>query len=819
MSAVTDSSRRPGPSVGDPAAFGVALVGYSLFFLGFFAQSLRGANEIAPGDALDFGLSTFLAPTTLWTDAMYSGYPIIADPQALSWYPIFHAMRALGFSWTLFEIAGYVLASTTAFLLVRRVTTSTIAGAFGGIVYGFSGIMLAHLNHFNQVHAAAWLPLVVYGLLLIRNDRYREGAAAGGLALGLMWTAGHPQLVVYGAYLCAASVATWLWIDRPPSAVARRRLLWWGTAAALGVALAAVLILPAAELGALSRRGERDWNLYISMSLPPAQLLTLLFPMSFGGFSPEPGASVPYAGAASLVEMGGYAGLLPLALAFLAVFAKSPSRREARLWALLTLAAAMLCVGPATPLGTLFFYAPGYANFRAPARHFFVVAFCLSVASGIGLAEFMRSPMRHSRIVLSALATVAVIGLIGVGVLSSTAESVRQIARHPLYLGWAVVLPLATCALGATVVWAGANLVSKRMLAAAGVGVLLLLVHVGDMLVVHYMLPGYHFGYDGVRPELWQIRPEMAALRNELRKSGGRVLAADGSHNPLLRPNLTRAWRVPAASGSGSLSIERYVDLLKMGGPGDVSPDVLQAADRSLDLFAIEYLLIPADMEGVDDLRRQPQRWQQRAALKPDYLLFQNARTLPRAWCVKNIVRSEAPLEVIRSGRLSDGRAFDPAALALVDVDALPHWAPVGPATQSAHVETRRMPGSEGEYAVDAGDDDCLLVMSEVHYPWWRVSIDGHTATALRVNYTMLGVVVPKGHHAIRLWLAPRSAWIGGAVSAAALLVWIVLAASCFRTLGITRLQEPDDAGPSADSRHTPAGFRPETSLHQTAAT
>jgi len=818
VSAVTDSSRRLGRGVGDPAAFGVAFVGYSLFFLGFFAQSLRGANEIAPGDALDFGLSTFLSPTTVWTDAMYSGYPIIADPQALSWYPIFHLMRALGLSWTLFEIAGYVLASTTAFLLVRRLTASTTAGVFGGIVYGFSGIMLAHLNHFNQLHAAAWLPLVVYGLLLIRNDRYREGAASGGLALGLMWTAGHPQLVVYGAYLCAALVATWLWIDRPPFVVARRRVLWWGVAAALGVALAAVLILPAAELGALSRRGERDWNLYISMSLPPAQLLTLLFPMSFGGFSPGSGASVPYTGAASLVEMGGYAGLLPLALAFLAMVAQSPWRREARLWALLTIAAVMLCVGPATPLGTLFFYAPGYANFRAPARHLFVVTFCLSVASGIGLAEFMRNPMRHSRIVLSALAAIVVIGLIGTGVLAATADSVRQIAHHPLYLRWTVGLPLVTCALGATVVWTGATLVSQRTLAAAGVGLLLLLVHVGDMLLVHYMLPGYHFGYDGVRPQLWQIQPEMAALRDELRKSGGRVLAADGSHNPLLRPNLTRAWQVPAAGGSGSLSIERYVTMLRMGGPGDVSPEVLQEADRSLDLFAIQYLVIPLEMEGVDDLRRQPLRWHERATLKPDYLLFQNARSLPRAWCVPDIVRTDDPLNVIRSGRLSDGRAFEPAAVALVDVDALPQWTPHA-ATQSPHVDARRLPGSDGEYEIDAPDSDCLLVMSEVQYPWWRVSIDGQPAAALRVNYTMVGVAVPRGRHVVRLWLEPRSAWIGGAVSAAALLAWVILTASCFRTSGITRFQEPVDAGPSADTRRIPAGFRTETSLHRTDAT
>ena len=228
MSIATDCKRRRPERLSDIAAFGAALLLYLLFYLAFFRPSLTTGVEIAPGDALDFGLSTFLSPTTVWTDAMYSGYPIIADPQALSWYPVFQLMRALGFSWTLFEIVGYVIASTTAFLLVRRLTASSIAGVFGGVVFGFSGTMLAHINHFNQVNAAAWLPLVVYGLLLIRGDRYREGAAVGSLALGLMWTAGHPQLVVYSAYLCAALVVAWLWIDRPPFPLARRRLLLLG---------------------------------------------------------------------------------------------------------------------------------------------------------------------------------------------------------------------------------------------------------------------------------------------------------------------------------------------------------------------------------------------------------------------------------------------------------------------------------------------------------------------------------------------------------------------------------------------------------------
>jgi hypothetical protein len=171
----------------------------------------------------------------------------------------------------------------------------------------------------------------------------------------------------------------------------------------------------------------------------------------------------------------------------------------------------------------------------------------------------------------------------------------------------------------------------------------------------------------------------------------------------------------------------------------------MQAPDRSLDLFAIQYVLIPVE-------------------LAPD------------------IVHTDDPLGAIRSGRLSDGRVFEPTEVALVDAGVLPDWSPTAAHTQSPHVDTRRLPGSDGEYEVDARDGDCLLVMSEVHYRWWRVSIDSRPATPLRVNYTIVGVVVPRGRHVICLWIEPRSTWIGGAVSGAALLAWIIFTGACFRT-------------------------------------
>lgn len=765
----------------DAKAFAWALLLYGCAYLGFFAKSLASGREIAPGDALDFGMSTYLSSTTIWSDSMYSGYPIMADPQALAWYPVFQLMRALGLSWSLFEISGYVLASATAFLLVRRLTQSTPAGAFSGAVFGFSAIMLAHTRHFNQVHAAAWMPLVVYGLHLVRSGRGGVGALVGAGAFALMWLAGHPQVIVYTAYMSAALVAGWLWIDRPSVPDARQRLFWWGLAGVLGLGLAAVVILPAAELGGLSRRAEGSWELYTSGAMSPWQLITFAFPLAFGGFSTRTGMVVNYAGEASLVEMAGYVGLLPLALALAATVERQwLQRRDARLWVGLAAVALLLCLGPATPLAAVFFHLPGYAAFRLPVRHLFIVAFCVSVAGGIGLAGLLGHP-RGVRSLAGALVAICGAAAIGMAAFSMSGHPAwAPLSHNPAYLRWTIDMPLVVGAIILVTAVVAAALLSRGAVSQALVGLLLLTVHVGDMLAHHDILPGNHFSYGDTRPAAWTLRPDMATLRDELRTSGGRVLVSDGSHNTLLRLNLTRAWHVPAASGTGSLAIERYADSLTMGGPGDVSGAALSEAQSAVDLFAVQYLLVPAADPVLDDLRRQAGRWQQVRAVEPDYLLFRNARARPRAWCVPEVYPTDETLPVLRTGLLPDGARFDPAHTALVDPGVLPDWANVGHATESRTVATT-LPGTNGEYDVTATGGGCLLVLSEVHYPWWRLSIDGQETTPMRINHTMIGAPVAEGRHIVRLWLEPRSVWFGGAVSLTAFIGWMALALGDFR--------------------------------------
>ena len=764
----------------DGRAFAAALAGYAAFYGAFFLRSLLSGNYIAPSDSLDFGVAAFLSRPALWTDAMYSGYPIAADPQSLTWYPVLYLFRLAGVDWNGFLLSAYVIASATVFLLVRRLSGSTLAGIFSGLVYGFSGVMLAHIGHFNQIHAAAWAPLGLYGLQLTREGQHRPGAAVTAFALAMMWLYGHPQVPVYTAYLAAALVAGSLYLDRPARDAAIPRIAWSALGIVLGLGIAAVAILPMVELGGYSHRAESNWELYISKALPPWQLIGLALPFAYGGFWSDGSMPVPYFGLDGPVENTGYVGLLPLALALAAPVVLITRRREAALWLGIAVIAALLCLGAATPLGTLFFHAPGYASFRVPARHLQVVSLCLAVLSGLAFADLTRRREGWVRIGTAVLVTLAGAALVFGVFTSRVPEAAALVADSAPYRAWAITWPLC---LGALLLACAAA--ARTFGRTAGVltafAALLIGVHVVDLTMLHYRMPGQRLRYaDIVRAEAVP-HARVRALRDELRPSGERVLASDGSRNQFLLPNLTRPWGVPAAGGTGSLGIERYLDVLGMGGPGDVYPETFSTGHRGLDLFSVRYALVREGSSLAGELTKADGRW---AAVEnlhyyendPDthYTLFRNAQARPRAWCVPELLRLE-PFQVIgsiRSGHLPDGRGeFDPARVALAEPGVLDGWqGSDGSAEVIADSDQRR-------YLVRA-DAPCLLVLGEVFYPWWRATLDDADVEIARINHAMLGVAVPAGTHVIRLRLAPRSVQLGGALTLISLLAWVAVVVS-----------------------------------------
>jgi len=768
----------------DGRAFALALLLFSLFFSLVFLQGLRSTDYlIAPGDALDLGVADYLAPPSLWTEGLYSGHAIAADPQSLTWYPVLHLFRLLGLGWNVFMVAPYVLASAACFLLVRRLTGSTIAGVFSGIVFGFSGPMLGNLGHFNQLHAIGWVPLVIYGLQRVREGLYRSGAAVSGVAVAMMWLAGHPQLPVYTFYLAAALVVGNVMLDRPDAATRAARIKWSTIGIALGLGIAAVALLPLVELSALSQRAASKWELYIGKVMPPWQLLTLALPFSFG-FWADAGRTVPYFGDGAPGENLAYVGLVPLALAVAAPLVLSDRfRHEARLWVILALVAALLCLGPSTPVGYLFYYAPGYARFRVPSRHLFLVALCIAVASGLALAELSRRPAGANTI-RRAITGLLASAVFAFAVFASLTPHVRELVTSGwTYVGWTLGWPLAVAvaviALLLPIRWMPGRVKPLAL------GALLIVAHVVDLGQMHYRVPGYRFQYADVPLSDTTPRPRIAALRDELLRTGERVLGVDGTHDPLLLPNLTHPWNVRAAGGSGPLATARYLDLFSMGDLG-VGPEPLQPAHHALDLFAIRYALVPAGSQVETGLLSDPDRWSRIDVMQYDdndpesrYSLLRNARARPPAWCVESVFRTSAGnvFAAIKEGRLPDGRLFDPASTVLTEPDSLTGWSGGTPSSETPVVNAN---SRDHVYRVST-QTPCVLVVSEQYYPWWRAAVDDTSVRVSRVNYAMIGVPIQPGIHRVRLAIRPTSVWIGVTVSVVSLLVWMGLVVSVWR--------------------------------------
>jgi hypothetical protein len=167
-----------------------------------------------------------------------------------------------------------------------------------------------------------------------------------------------------------------------------------------------------------------------------------------------------------------------------------------------------------------------------------------------------------------------------------------------------------------------------------------------------------------------------------------------------------------------------------------------------------------------------------------DVAIFENTRALPRAWLATEaqVLPDPEILEVIRKGKLPDGRPWEPERVALVEsplnfkLDARDDAAS---AEVTSHEPNRVM--VKAKSAAPA-----ILVLSENHYPGWRAYVDGRAVETLRVNYNLRGVTLPAGNHTVEFIYRPKAVFIGAAIS---VLTLIMLLLWCRRLLPEQRVR------------------------------
>lgn len=560
----------------------LVFLSFSLLFTLFFSPVLFSGRLLAPGDGTIYYLPALYSTKILWTDLIFGGYPVVGDPQNMTWYPLALLFHWIPNSWNAFVVSAYVLAGSFAYCYGYMLTGSRLAASVSGVVYSMCGFMMAHLGHTTIIHAAAWMPLLLCVMERLRHGFSRLWFVLGVLAVSCCFLGGHPQIAVYSLGL-SFFYALFLGWHAPVGW--RKYYTYAAGVLVMGIALCAIQIIPTAEFSRLSPRSEMTFGEFSSYSLPRWQTLQMLFPYFFGGpFSPF---DFPFWGKVSLTETAGYLGWLPIMLAIVGIISY-PQRLIARFWLCVGLIAFFLTFGGDTFLGHLFYNVPIYNKFRAQGRHVIEVALAISVLSGFGVAAVQHRQVSRKVGVRTIGATIAVLvlSLVSMGILypAFQEKAIHADVTTPLNF-W----PWSNPSIGVPMVVCFASLVTfgifLRWRDRRWIGVVIIPLLIADLSTFGWF---WEWRISVPNSTVLEPKPIVHKYHSLLQQNQQRFL---GTLESNIFPNMTRLWDLPNISGYSPLTLSRFSELMQMRSDGVLSSIPVNADDRRLDIMAVRYLL------------------------------------------------------------------------------------------------------------------------------------------------------------------------------------------------------------------------------------
>ncbi len=389
----------------------------------FYAPILAGTATFWGGDLTEFmfpvytvlakAIRTLNLSSLIWNPDIFNGFPLLAEGQVGGFYPLawlFLPWLPSLYALNLTIVLSYLVGALATCWFTRLIGLNWAGSVFAAFVFAFNGFATAHLTHIPIIQGFPWLPIV---LCLVELGFRRKNfiyIMLAGLAWGVQWLAGHPQMafmtmILVAMYAVFRAVAAGV----PGASLAKRLFTAFRaivTVGVVGCAIAAVYLLPLFELGTLSIRpnARLSYDDIVAYSLPFRNLLTAIVPFFFGS------ARGDYWGMWNPAEMGFYAGVPTVVLAIAGAFSVKSERKPVTLFfAFAALVALVLALGGNTPLYRLLSVLPIFNSLRAPARFVYLLTFCLAVLAGLGLSTLSGGHVSRTRTRLIDALAIAVV--------------------------------------------------------------------------------------------------------------------------------------------------------------------------------------------------------------------------------------------------------------------------------------------------------------------------------------------------------------------------------------------------------------------------
>lgn len=788
----------------------LSLIGFMCVALIYFYPVLEG-KEIYQSDIVqyigmakeqnDFRKAEQAEP--YWTNSAFGGMPTY---QLGAKYPHNYVKSLDSVLRFLPRPADYLFLYFLGFyILLISLRIKPLKAFFGALAFGFSTylIIILGVGHNAKAHAIAYMPLVMAGVLLVFQKRFILGGLLTMIAAALEISTNHFQMTYYLLLLLLiiGVYYTYNFIKNKDFKGLALSLAIFLAAGILAVGANATNLMATSEYAKVSTRSKSmlttnpdgspktsdnamSYEYITEYSYGRAESLNLIAPRLFGGGNAEKldensnvhqflvnqniaNQHIPYLrdnfgrtywGEQPIVAAPAYIGVVVFFLFILALFIEK--RKIKYIFLTGAIVSLLLSWGKNFPLLTDFFIdnVPLYNRFRAVSSIQVILELCMPLMAILGLAAFFKSDKTEQWEALkkTALLTLGILLLLllGKGMFSFTSSNDQNLIDYLNYtlqdnsfgFEFMKALQLDRMELFTSDLWRGLLLVLLSALVLFGFNkgklqyistvVLIGLLMVGDL----YLVDKNYVNQDNF-VERYQMQEPFEA--------------SPADKNILADTSIYRVFEVDGGLNSARASYFHH----SLGGYSAVKPkkiqelydyQIVKGNQEILNMLNVKYI-ISKNEEGIS-------------------VPMENQDVYGNAWFVneiKTVTTADQEMEALNSldknTAIINTKVFDKIQTKHFTTD-----------NSSSIVLSEYKPNylrykSSNPY-------DGLAIFSEIYYPkGWIATIDGQETKILEANYSLRGVLIPKGDHVIEFRFVPQVVETGSRIALASSIMMLLL--------------------------------------------
>lgn len=651
-----------------------------------------------------------------WNPYSFAGMPLLANIQSAVLYPlnILFFLLPFPFAWGILVFLQPVLASVFLFTYLRLIGLSRAGSFLGAVSFSLSGVFVAWLEWNTVLHTLLWLPYCLFLCEKLSRSWDRKTALLLSFAFLLSFFAGHLQLFFY----VLLTVLGYIFFRKKNS------FRYVSSIVLLFLFLSLIQSIPTAQLILASGRSTDQGNVTTAAGwfIPFAHAIQFFAPDFFGN-----PATNNYFGVWNYGEFIGYIGVVPFMLALYGMFSASKKRYPVAPFFIGLFLIGILFAFP-TPLAKLpFILNIPFLSTSQPTRLLSLIVFSLAVFSAIGFDEFFfQIPRRKIHYIIGGMMCIG----IGLWVFASfgslpdipTDVDWHSIARRNL------VLPSVFFLVASAIFFLVTTIQKFKKIGA----ITLLILTLFDL---------FRFGWKFTpftSPDWIFPQTKLITFLQE-QSAYWRVMALDRRIFP---PNFSAFYRLQDVAGYDPIYLRSYAHIVAAW-ERDASDLTPAAFHRILtpsnvdsffpDLLGVKYILSFGPIQSEKLVY---------VASEGETHLYENRNVFPRAFFVEDVVVAKHNQDALeKMFTLNQNLRY--TAVALKDLALIPK--PIQP---EEYVTIVSYEATKIEIKTRAITDR-LLVLSDIYYPAWNVSIDNTLRELLPIDFALRGVVVPTGEHTV----------------------------------------------------------------------